>query len=45
MFVQMIIRPPRSDYADALNGKSMEMDGKKFKYEAFEVANPKGEKL
>ena len=45
MFVQMIIRPPRSDYQDTLNGKSMELDGKNFKYESFEVANPKGEKL
>ena len=41
----MIIRPQRSDYDEASLPKTMDLDGKTYKYEAFEVKNAKNEKL
>ena len=45
MFVNMIIRPPRAEYNEASISKSLDLDGKTYKYESFEINNPKGEKL
>jgi hypothetical protein len=44
MFVNMIIRPPRSDYQEPGNFEKAS-GGKDYKIEKFEIVNTKGEKL
>jgi hypothetical protein len=41
----MIIRPPRADYDEASLPKSLDLDGKTYKYESFDIKNSKDEKL
>ena len=45
MFVNMIIRPPRAGYSEGHIPKEIDAGGKKYKCEAFDVYNAKGEKL
>jgi len=44
MFVNMIIRPPRSDYQDP-GSFEKNSGGKDYKCESFQIVNTKGEKL
>ena len=45
MFVNMVIRPPRSNYSEENLPKQMDIGGKMFKSEAFEIHNNAGNKL
>lgn len=44
MFVGLVIRPPRAEYADP-GTKTEQHNGKSYKLESFTVNNAKGEKL